>query len=228
MEMIRKLLSDRRIRAGLVVFAGLVSVSGWIAWKMGVNLADLKDWLALLNEFLTKNPWTLFVAIVILPGFPFPLTPLLFTAGVVGRQQPVTACLLCLLALTLNLVWTYWLAAGPGRKMVENFLSSSSVKIPELPEGSHLKLILILKLTPGIPHFFQNYLLGFLRVPFLIYLPVSVACSGVIGSGVVLSGVGLGNGKLADAMTGIWLIVIGIVLTQLIRGWLARRKKVAM
>lgn len=227
MEVMVRLISDRRIQAGLVVFAVMMLLLGCIAWKIGFDQEDLKAWLFFLKEFVTKNPWTLFVAIVILPGFPFPLTPLLFTAGVVWRQQPVMACVLCLLALSLNLVWTYWLAAGPGRKMIESFLSSSSVKIPDFPEGSHLKLILILKLTPGIPHFLQNYLLGFLRVPFLVYLPISVVCSGVIGSGVVLSGVGMGNGKLADTLTGISLIIIGIIFTQLIRGWLARRKLAA-
>ena len=67
-----------------------------------------------------------------------------------------------------------------------------------------------------------------MRPPFLLYLPVSMLCSGVIGTGVVLSGVGLADGKLIPALTGISLIAVGVILTQVIRGWLAKRKKVAI
>jgi uncharacterized membrane protein YdjX (TVP38/TMEM64 family) len=225
MHLLQRLLMDRRVRAVLMAGAILAVAAGVTAWQMGLDLNDLKAWWAQLNDYLVKNPWALFLAIVVLPGFPVPLSALLFTAGVVWRQQPVMACLLCLLGITLNLTWTYWLAAGPGRKIVEKILVATSVKIPELPKGDHLKLILILKLTPGIPHFFQNYLLGFLRVPFMLYLPVSVVCNGVIGTGVVLSGVGLADGRLLPALTGISLIAVGVVLTQFLRGWLARRKQ---
>lgn len=217
---------DRRVRLVLLGGAIVTIVAGVTAWQMGLDLSDLKAWWVLLNDYLVKNPWALFAALVILPGFPVPLSALLFTAGVVWRESPVMACLLCLLAITLNLAWTYWLAAGPGRKIVEKMLISTSVTVPDLPKGDHLKLILILKLTPGIPHFFQNYLLGFLRVPFLLYLPVSVVCNGLIGTGLVLSGVGLADGRLMPALTGISLIAVGVVLTQFIRGWLARRKQV--
>ncbi|GAA5128492.1 VTT domain-containing protein [Luteolibacter yonseiensis] len=227
MHVIRRLLSDGRVRACGILFCLLLLVVGGIAWKTGITPGDLKSWWFSLNAYLVKNPWALFAALVILPGFPVPLSALLFTAGVVWRDQPAMACLLSLAAITLNLAWTYWAAAGPGRKVVEKLLVSTSVKIPDLPKGDHLKLILILKLTPGIPHFFQNYLLGFLRVPFLLYLPVSIICNGVIGTGIVLSGVGLADGRLMPALTGISLIAVGVVLTQLVRNWLARRKQVA-
>ena len=88
-----------------------------------------------------------------------------------------------------------------------------------------MKLILVLRLTPGIPLFFQNYLLGFLRAPFHLYFPLSMLCTGVIGIGFILSGVGLADGRLVPALSGISLIVVGAVLTQLVRGWLAKRKR---
>ncbi|MEO8614657.1 MAG: hypothetical protein ABI600_05905, partial [Luteolibacter sp.] len=100
------------------------------------------------------------MALVILPGLPIPTSALLLTAGVVWRDQPMMACLLCLLALILNLTWTYWLAAGPARRLVEKMLAATGIQIPDLPRGDHLKLILVMKLTPGIPLFLQNYLLG--------------------------------------------------------------------
>ncbi|MEY3895535.1 MAG: hypothetical protein RLZZ214_1054 [Verrucomicrobiota bacterium] len=224
MELLRKLLAHRWMRVGMVCLflAGLLA--GWIAWKMGVNLETLKEAWTQLNDYLVKYPGALFLALVLLPGLPVPTSALLFTAGVVWRHQPVMAVSLSLLAMSLNLAWTYWLAAGPARRLVEKMLAATEIQIPDLPRGDHLKLILVLKLTPGIPFFFQNYLLGFLRAPFWLYLPVSVLCIGIIGSGVVLSGVGLADGKLMPAITGVCMIAVGVVLTQLVRGWLAKKK----
>ena len=179
------------------------------------------------KSYLVGNPWMLFWALVILPGLPIPASALFLAAGIVWGERPAMACALYLLAITLNLTWTYWLAAGPARRVVEKLLTAFDIKIPDLPRGDHLKLILILKLTPGIPFFFQNYLLGFLRAPFLLYLPVSILCNGLIGIGLVLSGVGIGDGRLVPALTGISLIAVGVVLTQFVRGWLAGRKRAA-
>ena len=225
MKKIRQLLLHRYTMIGLFVLLVSGLLAGWLAWKTGINLASLKEVWTVTQAYLTKNPWALFLALVILPGLPVPTSLLMLTAGVVWREQPVMACGLCMLALALNFTWTYWLAAGPARRLVERLLTATSLKIPELPHGDHLKLILVLRLTPGIPLFLQNYLLGFLRAPFYLYLPVSLLCTGIIGSGVILSGAGLADGNLKWAITGVSLIVLGGVFTHLVRGWLERRKK---
>ncbi len=225
MEMLRKTLAHRNVRIGLVLLLAAAMVAGGVAWKMGLDLASLKAGWTQLNDYLVKNPAALFIALVFLPGLPVPMSILLFTAGVVWRHQPVMAVSLSMLAISLNLTWTYWLAAGPARRLVEKMLSASSIQIPDLPRGDHLKLILLLKLTPGIPFFFQNYLLGFLRAPFMLFLPVSILCNGIVGAGVILSGAGLADGNLKRAIWGISIIALGVVLTQMIRGWLAKKKK---
>ena len=225
MVMFRRFLADKRVRAGLALSILVAMVVGLAAWKAGVTPAKVIGIWKSVESFLEHHPGYLFWAIVFLPGLPIPTSALLFTAGAVWRQHPVMASLLCLLAMALNLTWTYWLAAGPARRLVEKWLAATSFKIPELPRGDHLKLILILKLTPAIPFFVQNYLCGFLRAPFFLYLSISILCNGIIGTGVVLSGVGLAGGKLMPALTGISLIVAGAVFTHLVRGWLARRKE---
>jgi len=226
MKKIRQLLLHRYTMIGLFVLLVSGLLAGWLAWKTGINLASLKEFWTVTQAYLTKNPWALFLALVILPGLPVPTSLLMLTAGVVWREQPVMACGLCMLALALNFTWTYWLAAGPARRLVEKLLTATSLKIPELPHGDHLKLILVLRLTPGIPLFLQNYLLGFLRAPFYLYLPVSLLCTGIICIGVILSGAGIADGNLKWAITGLSLIVLGGVFTHLLRGWLGRRKKV--
>jgi len=100
---------------------------------------------------------------------------------------------------------------------VEKLLAATSLRIPELPRGNDLRMILIVRLTPGLPLFLQNYLLGFFRVPFRLYLPVSMGCSGLIASGIVLSAAGVADGNLTTILTGVPLIVLGWVVVRMIR-----------
>jgi uncharacterized membrane protein YdjX (TVP38/TMEM64 family) len=217
MELMKKLLKDRRFHrlagGALVLGAGAVL----LAWRMGVDLATLKEWWKVTEDFLKAHPWWLFAALVVLPGLPMPTSALMVLAGTVWSERPVMACGLALLALALNMSWTYWLAARPGRGLVEKLLAAGTLRVPELPRGNDLRLLLVLRLTPGVPLFFQNYLLGFFRVPFPLYLPVSLACTGLISCGIVLSGAGVAGGNLAPMFTGLGLIVLGVVVVQVFR-----------
>lgn len=224
MDIFFRLFSHRWAKIGMLVAVAFVLVAVVVASKMGVDLESLKEVWRRLSDHLVDHPWALIAALVFLPGLPIPASPLLFTAGVVWREQPLMAVGLSVFAISLNLTWTYWLAAGPGRRLVEKLLTATQIQIPDLPRGDHLRLILIMKLTPGIPFFLQNYLLGFLRAPFFLYLPISILCNGIIGAGFVLSGVGLADGNLKPAITGVSLIVLGVVFTQFIRKWLAKKR----
>lgn len=83
-----------------------------------------------------------------------------------------------LAALAINLSRTYWLAARLGWGLLEKLLTPGGIRIPEMPHGGYVRFIFLLRLTPGFPMFLQNYLLGFLRVPFRLYLSVSLGCTG--------------------------------------------------
>jgi uncharacterized membrane protein YdjX (TVP38/TMEM64 family) len=225
MLLLKKILRDRRFHrlAGVGVVLGLGALA--LAWQMGVDVAMLKQGWMRSEAFLRAHPWWLFGALVILPGLPVPTSALLLLAGTVWRDRPVVACAICLLAIALNMTWTYWMAARPGRGLVEKLLAAGSWRIPEMPRGNHLRFILLLRLTPGFPLFIQNYLLGFFRVPFRLYLAVSMACSGLIACGVVLSGAGVAGGNFMPAITGVGLIVVGLVVVQMLRQKLVGKNK---
>lgn len=217
MEILKKVMSDRRFHrlAGgmLVLAAGAVL----LAWRMGLDGAMLKEGWKNAESFLMGRPWWLFAGLVVLPGLPVPTSALLLLAGTVWRDRPVAACGICLVALALNMSWTYWAAARPGRGLVEKMLAAGTLRIPVLPKDNHLRAILLLRLTPGVPLFVQNYLLGFMHVPFRLYLPLSLACSGLISCGIVLSGAGVAGGNFMPALTGVGLIVVGMVVVQIMR-----------
>jgi uncharacterized membrane protein YdjX (TVP38/TMEM64 family) len=223
MAILKKILSDRRFHrlAGGALVLGTGAVL--LAWKMGVNAAVLKMAWKQTELFLMDRPWLLFAGLVVLPALPVPTSALLFLAGTVWRDRPVAACGICLVALALNMTWTYWAAARPGRGLVEKLLAAGNFQIPELPHGNHLRFILLMRLTPGFPLFLQNYLLGFFRVPFGLYLPVSLGCSGLISIGVVLSGAGVADGNLTPVITGVALIVVGLLVVQWVKAKMLKR-----
>lgn len=223
MEMLRRILSNRRLQylAGFSTLLGVVVVV--IAWKMGLDGAVMKSGWKLVEDFLKLRPWLLFAALVILPALPIPTSALLILAGTVWRERPVMACAICLLALALNISWTYWLAAHLGRSAMVKLLSFLGFSVPDLPRKNDLRLILLVRLTPGFPFFVQNYLLGLLRVPFRLYLLVSLSCSGIISLGVVLSAAGVADGNLLPVLTGVALIVVGLVVVQWIKSKILKR-----
>lgn len=226
-DRIRKFAGDGRILLLVFFAAFLGAVVGLGLWRSGIGPDDLRRGWALGQDFLRDRPLWLFLALVVLPGFPVPNSALLFLAGVVWRESPVEACLIALVAMLMNLTWTYWLAAGFGRRTMERVSGWLGFRIPEVHESNRLRVVLALKLTPGIPMFVQNYLCGFLRVPFRIYLLVSMACNGLIGIGFVLAGVGYGDGRLVPALAGLFLVILGALVIRWIRAWMAGRKTVA-
>lgn len=206
--------------AGSVVLLAAVLV----AWQAGFDRAAMAAAWKDLEAFLQAHPWALFIALVVLPGLPFPVSALLLAAGVAWSDHPVWACGVCLGALAFNISWTYWAAAYPGRKLVERLIRWSRLKIPEVAPGDQLGLILVMRLTPGIPLFFQNYVLGFVRAPFRLYLPLSVLINGVHACGFVLVGAGVSDGKLLPVASGAGLVVVAVIVTRWLRAKLAKRR----
>jgi len=223
MSIVKRLARDTRVRA-LVATATVLGVAGIVvAWKMGLDLTKLKQLWVDGEAFLKANPWSLFLALVFLPGLPFPISALLVLAGLVWGAT-WWACLLALLALALNMTWTYWVAAYPARGVIEKVLANTSLRIPDLPKQDHVRLILMLRLTPGLPLFIHNYILGFLRTPFRLYLLLSLCLSGPISIGILLTGGALMEGKAGLAITGIGIVVIAVLGTRMLRARLAKKK----
>ncbi|MFM7180098.1 MAG: hypothetical protein ACKO2G_01330 [Verrucomicrobiales bacterium] len=223
MEHLKKLLADKRVRIALAIgFVGFI-LAVIVAWKLGVTFAGLKQAWVDSREFLMAHPWAMFVALVFLPGLPIPMSALLLIAGAVWGAN-VKACLLMLLAMALNMSWTYWLAAGPARGFIEKVLVNTKIRIPELPKNDHIRLILILRLTPGIPLFIHNYILGFFRTPFLLYLSLSLLLAGSIACGILVTGGAILQGKAGAAITGISLIVVGVLVIRILRAKLAKKQ----
>lgn len=140
------------------------------------------------------------------------------------RFGEVGACLITIAALTINMAWSYWAAAGPARNVVEFLLKRFRAKVPALPRGQAVQLLLILRLTPGIPFFLHNLVLGFLRTPFPTYMILSVLIIGPVAVGWIISGGAIMDGRVGLALLGLGIVLIVAFVTRIIGGWLSRRQ----
>ena len=202
----------------LVVFA-LLFAAYFLLIKLGGEDMEImlgKIWLS-IRVTLTNNGPLLFLAIAILPGLVLPVAPLLGLAGLwAGENGPWLSCLYCCLALFGNLTWTYWLARGPARGWVEKLLERTRFNLPSSPPTNMLEWGLILRLTPGVPFIFTNYILGLIGMKFLPYLSISLPVLAFTACGYVLAFAGIFGGQWIYLWTGACIIAVSILLGRFV------------
>lgn len=223
----KAIIKHPRFPAAVAFLAILGAVFAFIAWKLGVTPANLKEGINVTVNWLEDRPAMIFLAIVILPAAPFPVSVLLLAAGVVYGERfgPINAALLALSAIVLNFSWTYWIARYPARRLVERLIRNFDVRIPTLPDRHVRRFTIIFRITPGIPFFIQNYVLGLAGVPFRIYFIVSLLAQTAWTFGFVISGGAIFEGKAGLAIVGICLLVVATLLTQALRNKLGAREE---
>ena len=207
----------------IIIFSLLGLLYGSIILIGGDEYIEIiENYWQLFRNFLLLNGFWLFVSIAILPGFILPCAPLLLLAGIWGTEFGVAqACLYSVLALTINLIWTYWFAYGPGRKIVNRLLKVFKDEIPELPSQNLNQWAVILRLTPGIPFIFTNYGLGLLKMPFVKYILISTPIISITDCGFVLASAGIFGGSWKYIWGGISILIIMILVGRI----LSKRKK---
>lgn len=193
----------------LLVVAGLVA--------RGV---DLKALLAQgLDLIRAAGPLAFFFAMAILPaaGVPF-LVFLLPVVSLFGPRfgTPLTVAL-ALTAATANMAFTYALARWALRPVLTRLVARLGYKIPEAAATDATDLIVLLRVTPGIPFCVQHYLLGLATVPFGKYLLVSCLLVWPMATGFMLFGDALLHGKGKVALLSLSLLLAVTAALQLVR-----------
>jgi len=218
MELIKTILKHPRFIRFVIASVAVVVVALLAAHYLGLDWERVKETLVACWTFIEANPWALFLSIVILPALPFPMSILLLSVGVAWKDWPLwQACSIALLGVALNMTWTYFIAAYPARKLIDKWLKYTKFTIPELGRKDYVGLIFLLRATPGIPLFIHNYILGFLRVPFFVYLPLSIVISGCYIVGIIIFGASILEGSWGKIATSIGLLVIAGLVTKSIR-----------
>ena len=207
------------LAAGLVVVTaalGLIAVKSGVLGAIDVLVLGLRD----------AGPMVFFAAMALWPAVGFPMMAFTLAAGPVFGPTLGAGWVIgwSLLAVTANLLLSYWLANRALRPLVGRLLIRFDYRLPESAAGDAWQVTLITRLTPGPPYWVQSYLLGLLRVPLLPYLVVSLLVMSGYLVVLVLGGAAIseGNGQLALAAGG--LLVFFIAALQLLRKRTARRR----
>lgn len=207
---------------GLLAFGVVIKLVGWqTALQEGRRIWDL-----VFTTLAGAGPGVFFAAMALLPSAGVPMSPFALSAGPLFGAKLGTPVILVLgiVAITFNLVLTYWLARRWLRPLLTRLVARLGYKLPEVESGDATDLIILLRVTPGPPFFVQNYLLGLAEVPFGRYLVISCAVQWSFNVAFILFGDAISQGRGKMAVMAIGLLVALVVGTHLVRRHLGRDK----
>lgn len=191
----------------------------------GVDLRGLLN--TAMETLRTAGPVAYFGAMALLPALGMPASFFVLPAvGIFGPQfGTTTAVLLALGALTFNYCLAYGLARRGLRPLLTVLVTRLGYKLPEVESGDATDLMILLRVTPGVPFFVQNYLAGLGEVPFGRYFLISGLIVWPLNTAFLLFGDALLHGKGKVALLSLCGVVALTTLLHLVRRHYERRRK---
>lgn len=206
----RVVAAKKRLRLVKIAAVALVLAVGAGLVARGYDIKGaIEQGLTLVRS---AGPAVFFLGMALLPAVGAPQMAFSLTAGPLFAPQlgmPVVV-LLALSAMAFNMVLSYWMASRVLRPVLEALFKRLGYKIPQVEKGDETGLIVLLRVTPGIPFPVQNYLLGLARASFGRYLLISLVLQGPLNAAFIIFGNALlqGKGKMA-------FILISVILALL-------------
>jgi uncharacterized membrane protein YdjX (TVP38/TMEM64 family) len=189
----------------------------------GVMLAtgyDLRTTVLRGLELLgTVGSPAFFLAMALLPSIGVPLSIFCLTAGsVFGPQLGMPSVMLfSLAAIAANIALTHLLANCFLRPPLQHLLNRYGYRLPHVQSDDVTDLIVLLRVTPGLPFPVQNYLLGLASVPFAPYFTVSCMITFPLNAAIIVFGEALLQGRGRAALAGLLFFLAVITATHLVR-----------
>lgn len=214
----------RSLLVKLAVLAVVLAVGALVVLR-GLDVKGLvEQGLGLVRS---AGPGAFLAAMIVLPAFGVPM--LAFTIPVVSTFGPrfgtVPVVLVALLAMTGNYVLTYALARRGLRPVLAKLVARLGYQMPEVAAGDANDLVVIVRLTPGLPFFVQNYLAGLAEVPFRPYVVISAIITWPMAVGFMLFGDALLHGKGKIALLALSLLIVLTAVTHVVRRHYSRKAK---
>lgn len=158
------------------------------------------------EKFAEMGPWVFFSLMAILPLFWMPLSPFLLLAPAFGTTAAIVGSFS---AIAVNMIVAWFVSGKWFRPLVVRLVQRFGYSVPELPPKSMVGIALLMRLTPGLPFTFQNYLLGLAQMPLSKYLLVSLPIMWSVSASFILLGESVmrGNWHLAAIALGVAILV---------------------
>jgi uncharacterized membrane protein YdjX (TVP38/TMEM64 family) len=218
--------SPAKVPVGLLVKLGVAAVAALVLVALVLRGVDLRGLVNQAFDWIrSAGPWVFFGAVAVLPAFAFPITLFYLAAGPAFAAQMTLPGVIAatLVALAVNFALTFWLAHRALRPLVERLLAHTQFRVPQVSPENELTVAVLMRVTPGPPLFLQGYILGLSGVRFRTYMTVSMAVQSVMGTGVIVFGKALVEGKGGMAVMGVMLLVAAAVLVHVLRKRFAKR-----
>jgi uncharacterized membrane protein YdjX (TVP38/TMEM64 family) len=183
----------------------------------GVDVRGLIDQgMALIRD---AGPWVFFTAMALLPAFGAPMMAFTIPAGeaFAERMGMGGVIAVALVALTINLALSYWVARYALRPLLMRLVTRFGYSVPRVTPENALNVALIVRCTPGPPYPVQCFVLGIAEVPFRLYMIVSFFALLPWVVGAIVLGQGLFQGNFKVAATGIGVLVVAVIAVQWVR-----------
>ncbi|MEM0965298.1 MAG: VTT domain-containing protein [Verrucomicrobiota bacterium] len=213
---------NRKLRTAALLAAALVCAIGLVLLLLPSAAVDgaltvLED----LSDKLGEHPVILYGAMVVLPAFFVPQSPMLVLAGLVYAEPmgEVMGALVASSAVALNILWCYFLTVGPLHRVANFFLSKFGFSLPKIPSQDHLKFSFLVRVTPVLPLCIQNYTLGLLRVPLRYYLIASWTTQVPIAFGIAFTAGAILEGNFVIILIAVFVLLLFLFGVK----WLRRK-----
>ncbi len=216
-----------RTKKPLLIKLGVVTIAGIV---VALFLARGLDVKALVTQGLDlirgAGPLAFFASMAVLPALGAPMLAFLLPAvSLFGPRfgTPATV-LLGLVMILANMTLTYALARWALRPLLLRLMARLGYKVPEVGAEDATDLIVVLRMTPGIPFCVQNYLLGLANVAFGRFVLVSIVLAWPQAVALMLFGDALVHGKGRLALIALGLLLAIMAVLHAVRRHYAKKK----
>ena len=198
----------------------IASIVGALASVALMIWVLIQHWQTFMTWKTEAGFWPFFAGVAVLPLLGIPITPLLVLAGVTFELLPALAG--CALAFSVNLTLSHLLA----RRLLRNWLVRMATRrqyvMPSVGSRSRLTALLLVRITPGPPLAFKNYVGALIEAPFAAYLAIywtttMLYALGFLALGDSLISASMFEGAAAIALLGVLLVVALWTLRRLKR-----------
>jgi uncharacterized membrane protein YdjX (TVP38/TMEM64 family) len=192
---------------------GALASVGLLIWVL------MQHWQTFMAWKGEAGFWPFFAGVAVLPLLGIPITPLLVLAGVTFELLPALAG--CALAFAVNLTLSRLL----GRRLLRNWLVRMAERrqyvMPSVGSRSRLTALLLVRITPGPPLAFKNYVGALIEAPFAAYLAIYWTTTMLYALAFLALGDSLISASMFEGVAAIALL--GVLLVGVL--WILRRLK---